>query len=285
MTNGFVPLRRGILAHIRNGSLPHGEALAYMVIIASADPSTGIWYGSAKALAGEFNFPEREARRLLEALERKGYLRRFPKPGAHSNYPVLANKSEITVGARRGTRLCADKSTSLENLVYENGEEAGEQKGEHTREETCEHTAPIRELKRKREKNNGAALAFGEGVVSSDGKPTEETYRRIGKKVYDHHIHVMGRKPAMYKFTEKRRSMLKARAREAVDIALKTNPAMEIAEAEDLAAKVMCQCIDALRGDRWYRGENERGREYQDLEHVFRSTEKFEQWLNKRVPS
>ena len=89
----------------------------------------------------------------------------------------------------------------------------------------------------------------------------------------------------MYKFTEKRRSMLKARAREAVDIALKTNPEMEIAEAEDLAAKVMCQCIDALRGDRWYRGENERGREYQDLEHVFRSTEKFEQWLNKRVPS
>ena len=152
MTNGFVPLRRGILAHIRNVSLPHGEALAYMVIIASADPSTGIWYGSAKALAGEFNFPEREARRLLEALERKGYLRLFPKPGAHSNYPVLVNKSEITVGARRGTRLCADKSTSLENLVYEDGEEAGEQKGEHTREETCEHTAPIRELKRKREK-------------------------------------------------------------------------------------------------------------------------------------
>ena len=282
MTNGYVPLRRGIVQHVRNGSLSHGEALAYMVIIASADPATGIWYGSAKALAGEFNFSEREARRLLESLERKGYLRRFPKPGSHSNYPIAINKFEATVGARRGTRLCTAKSTSSENLVYENGEHKSEETSEHK----SEHTASIKEIERERERENNNSVATSPSASAAgrngSGKHHgQDDYLTIARKVFAYYLQALAKNQALYRFTDKRRQMLKARAREAIEIGKNLNPDLKGPTLTAAATEAMCRCVDAIRRSPFHMGQNDRAKVYADLQHVFGSPERMEKWMGE----
>jgi hypothetical protein len=96
--------------------------------LALADKATGVWWGSAKALAaicGAGDVTDRQARHLLESLEKKGYVRRFPKRRGHGNYPVLVNKFEVTFGAYRGMRLNAEKTTDWRSPVYESCLEHG----------------------------------------------------------------------------------------------------------------------------------------------------------------
>ena len=124
MFAGYIPLRRGILEHARQ-NLTHAEGWVYILILLEADPATGIWIGSGKAL-GAYNFPWRSACRLLESLEKKGYIKRFPKPGVHSNYPILVNKYRVTVGEHIGELLDTKQTTSWKSPVYV-GEHIGEQ--------------------------------------------------------------------------------------------------------------------------------------------------------------
>jgi len=90
-----------------------------------AEKTTGVWWGSAKALSALCggSLSQRNARKVLETLGFKGYVRRLTKPGGHSNYPILIDKYECTYGASKGKRLNAEKSTSLEHLVYENAQD------------------------------------------------------------------------------------------------------------------------------------------------------------------
>src|ERR1700687_1207294 len=108
--NGHVKRRRGILAHLQDGRITLLEHGAHDVVSMLADKSSGIWFGSARAFAancGAGDVSERQARHLLESLERKGYLRRFSVPRKHGNYPILINKYEVTFGAQSGMRLNA----------------------------------------------------------------------------------------------------------------------------------------------------------------------------------
>ena len=117
MFSGYIPFRRGILDHIRQGRLNHTDFSAYSIILLETDCSTGLWFGSAKAL-GPYNFPLRTARRCLERLEAGGYLKRFPVPGRHSNYPVVVNKYAITRGAHKGKLTDTTRTRSWKEIVY-----------------------------------------------------------------------------------------------------------------------------------------------------------------------
>ena len=160
MYSGYVPIRRGLLDHIRSGDLTHEEALAYVITILEADCETGLWRGSAKAL-GPYNYSHRAARHILEQLGKKGYIKRFTKKGRRGNYPVLVNKYGVTRGRWAGRKLNADKTLNWKEPVYE-CQENGQQNGQLT--------APSQEgegRKRKRKEGTKASpspLTF-QGIV------------------------------------------------------------------------------------------------------------------------
>jgi len=128
---GFFQLRRGIWEHVRDGRLSLQDVAVHQYIASQADTRTGIWNGSAGALAGELCLSPRVTRRFLERLSRGDYLRRFPVPGRHVCYPILVHKFLITDGEHRGEQLNALASMSPADLRYFRGEQRGEQGGEH----------------------------------------------------------------------------------------------------------------------------------------------------------
>lgn len=140
--SGYLPLRRAIFEHVRDGRLTKFQALGYIYIASQADSRTGVWRGSAGALAGELCCSQRSARHLLESLSEDGYLRRFPTPGRHFCYPILVNKYLVNGGEHAGMRLNALATKSCRQLVYEKNGEFGEHRGEHS--------APQREIRRKK---------------------------------------------------------------------------------------------------------------------------------------
>jgi hypothetical protein len=88
--------------------------------------------------------------------------------------------------------------------------------------------------------------------------------------VWAYYIAELHRHPKLYSWTQKRRSMGKARLREL----WKKSGSLESAIA------VMKICIDRLKQDPWRNGANDRGKKYRDWEHLFRSTEQMEIWLD-----
>jgi hypothetical protein len=128
---GFFQLRRGIWEHVRDGRMSITEALAFIYIGTQGDTRTGIWYGSAKSLAGELGLPDRTARDVLEKMEHGDYIRRFAVPGRHSCYPILVHKFLITSGQHTGEQLNAFASTSPADLAYFPREQSVELNGEH----------------------------------------------------------------------------------------------------------------------------------------------------------
>ncbi|KKK56095.1 hypothetical protein LCGC14_3067980, partial [marine sediment metagenome] len=120
-SGGFIAVRRGLLEHLRRGKLTELEALTFIIILGLANPHSGIWWGSAKSLWGEYPFygNERRARRALEGLASKWYIKRLSTPGKHSNYPILIDKYEVKVGEKVGLRLNARKSRNERSLCYE----------------------------------------------------------------------------------------------------------------------------------------------------------------------
>jgi len=146
--SGFLQLRRGVWEHIKDGRMSHMDAIAFIYITSQADTRTGVWNGSASALAGELSLSPRNARRLVERLSEGNYVRRFPVPGRHVCYPILINKFLVTDGEHKGEHLNALESTSPADLRYVRSEQECEQTGEHK----GEHSASQMRIE-NREKN------------------------------------------------------------------------------------------------------------------------------------
>ncbi len=131
--NGFVPIRRGLWEHLRDGRMSPFEALAFVYICSQADTRSGIWKGSAGALVTELGFNSRTARDLLERMEHGGYIRRFVSQGMRHCYPILIHKFPITQGEHNGEVLDALSSTKQDGcleLRYISCEVHGEVDGE-----------------------------------------------------------------------------------------------------------------------------------------------------------
>lgn len=119
---GYVQKRRGVVDHLQQGRMTLLEYGAFDFVVLSADKATGVWLGNAQTLSlscGAGDVSVRQARTLLESLERKRYIRRFSVLGSRSVYPIAVHQYKVTFGARSGTMLDAWNSTSYEELRYE----------------------------------------------------------------------------------------------------------------------------------------------------------------------
>jgi hypothetical protein len=153
--NGYTQKRRGAVDHLRDGRLSLLEYGAHDLLLALADKATGMWWGSAKGLAatcGAGDVTERQARHLLESLEKKRYIRRFAKKRGHGNYPILLNKFEVTFGAYKGMRLNAEETSDWRNPVYQVCQGDGSDRGPADGAAQGEPSAPFREGEFKTEK-------------------------------------------------------------------------------------------------------------------------------------
>jgi hypothetical protein len=108
------------------------DALILIYIATQADTRTGVWNGSAGALAGEIALSSSNARRILERLTEGRYIRRFPVPGRHVCYPILVHKFLVTDGEHKGQLLNAFESASPTELRYMPSEPEYEQTREHS---------------------------------------------------------------------------------------------------------------------------------------------------------
>lgn len=117
-TNGYVCLRRGLLEHVTDGSMTVTEGWLFVAILANADPKTGVWNGSANALAVMFDLNKRTCQRALDHLETGEYIKRFQVAGKTGSYPILVHNFECSLGSLEGMRLDAFKSMTSEGLIY-----------------------------------------------------------------------------------------------------------------------------------------------------------------------
>lgn len=131
-SNGYLATRRGLLEHLRDGRLTLQQKGCFQTICELADWRTGVWWGSARALAavcGVGDVSERQARHLLEALEAGGYIRRFVTPGTRGNYPIVVHKFEVRLGELI-FRVNAEKSEDWRKPFLEPCQVQGEVQGE-----------------------------------------------------------------------------------------------------------------------------------------------------------
>lgn len=143
--NGYIQLRRGIWEHIRDGSLNHTAAIAYIYMLSEADTRTGVWEGCAKSIASALRIPKRTAQYALKTLEGR-YIKRFVVPGKNVCYPILLHRYCVTQGTHAALMLDALNSASERGLEFfkpDNCSEVGT--------EVCTEVAPQR-IKENREK-------------------------------------------------------------------------------------------------------------------------------------
>ena len=116
---GYVQLRRGLLDHLREGVITVTEYAVFTILLADADPKSGICKTSAGLLSALYGMAPRTSRDALEKLASKGYIKRFPRQGKHGSYPILVNKFICSDGAMKGKRLNALGSLTWEFPIYE----------------------------------------------------------------------------------------------------------------------------------------------------------------------
>ena len=182
MRGGYLQLRRGLFEHVTEGRMSLTECCLYIAIMANAEPNTGIWKGSAGLLASLYGLSPRTARDVLERLESKRYIKRFPVPGSHSNYPILVNKYQCSDGAMKGMRLNTEKTTDYRAPVYESCEEDGKRGVK----QGVKHGAGIKRTENREQRIEQAppkkpASAWKSGSTSAEAKnrPYSEEAQRL----------------------------------------------------------------------------------------------------------
>jgi hypothetical protein len=136
LANGFMPLRRGVFEHVRDGRMCPTDftCFAYM----SMSPRT--------------------SRSVIERLEKRGYIKRFPVPGRHACYPILVHKYQVTTGEHFGEQLNALDATSPTDLRYFPREHDGEEDARHDDEQVATQKR-IKNKERRIKKNLAAKTA------------------------------------------------------------------------------------------------------------------------------
>lgn len=114
--------------------MSHLECLSLIYIATQAHTNDGTWIGSAGALAGEIGINARTARDILENLDKKGYVKRWPVPGRHLCYPIRVHKYPTTTGEHDGDLVDALSSAGPADyrwLPAESRQQHGEENVEH----------------------------------------------------------------------------------------------------------------------------------------------------------
>ena len=189
---GFLQLRRGLWAHIRDGRMSVTEALAFIYICSEADTRTGVWKGCAKSISGELGIPDRTARDVLEKMEHGDYIRRFAVPGRHSCYPILVHKFLITGGEHNGEQLNAIDSKSPIDLTYFPREQSVEDGVQHG----VEHGAAQKRkrIEKEKEKKEKIAPSAPPNVAAPLWAAFVEHRKALRRPLTDHAAELVQRK-------------------------------------------------------------------------------------------
>lgn len=125
--NGFILLRRGLIDHIRAGTLSPEELGIYIHLLFCADFSTGLQKNSAPHIY--YSMGQRSTirciQRALENLEKLGFIKRFRIPGKKKDYHLLVDKYEVTCGVLTGSRVNAAATTDWCDIQYTLGTDTG----------------------------------------------------------------------------------------------------------------------------------------------------------------
>jgi hypothetical protein len=115
--NGFIPLRRGLKAHVESGELSPNEFCAYVLILMDCD--AGVWLGSGAKLDSLMGraVSVRTAQRILQDLSDKKYIRALGDISERNNHPYLVDKYEVREGGN-SWRLDAAGTKDWKNPVY-----------------------------------------------------------------------------------------------------------------------------------------------------------------------
>jgi hypothetical protein len=130
--------------------MSHLECLSLIYIATQARTDDGTWIGSAGALAGEIGINARTARDVLENLDEKGYVKRWPVPGRHVCYPIRVHKYPTTTGEHDGDLVDALSSTGPADCRWLPAE-SRQQHGEENVERGAQRDGNLRAVQKRSE--------------------------------------------------------------------------------------------------------------------------------------
>jgi hypothetical protein len=114
--NGWVAVRRNLLAHRAPGRMTVAEYQAHHFLLMTASSSTGETMTCAAVIATFWEMKLRHAQKALAGLTKGGYIESFGKPGQHGLYKVRVLKYEMTTGPMKGqiTGRCGGAVTNTD---------------------------------------------------------------------------------------------------------------------------------------------------------------------------
>ncbi|HEY4001081.1 MAG TPA: helix-turn-helix domain-containing protein [Candidatus Xenobia bacterium] len=121
--NGWVPIRRNLLAHLEDGRLGTVEYTTLLYLLLTVSTSTGETMTCASVIADLHKWSERAVRRALKCLRENGYIETESIRGKHGLYKVRVLKFELTTGPQKGQVTTPNVSVSVSRLVRESGSE------------------------------------------------------------------------------------------------------------------------------------------------------------------
>jgi hypothetical protein len=114
--NGWVAVRRNVLAHRAPGRMTVAEYQAHHFLLMTASSSTGETMTCAAVIATFWEMKLRHAQKALAGLTKGGYIESFGKPCQHGLYKVRVLKYEMTTGPMKGqiTGRCGGAVTNTD---------------------------------------------------------------------------------------------------------------------------------------------------------------------------
>lgn len=178
--NGYIPLRRGLLEHLREGRITLREYEVFTILLLWADARSGIatTNGPGLVFLSGNQLSLDYTQKCLASLEKKGYIRRpFYVLGQRCDQRIFIDKYVCTTGPLRLKQLSFAKTKDWENPVYENiTEEAGESAGVSTAVHAGVNTSVDAASNNNRnEKNENKQEWMDEGMESSTAGAFDQT--------------------------------------------------------------------------------------------------------------
>jgi hypothetical protein len=120
--NGYIPLRRGLLQHLRERRISLREYDVFTILLMWADHRTGIATTNAPGLVflSGGQLEQSYVQKCLASLEEKNYIKRpFYVIGQRGDYKIFIDKYVVTDGALKGKTLSFAKTMDWNDPQYE----------------------------------------------------------------------------------------------------------------------------------------------------------------------
>lgn len=124
MSLPYVQTRTGILDHLIRGAITEAEYTLYNVIVVlvakEGDHGIGVAWTSSVDISNRLlqSWSEDKAKRVLNSLQKKRYIRSWRQKGSRKTYPLQVHKWHVPLGAPRGGIIDAWSTETYDNPVF-----------------------------------------------------------------------------------------------------------------------------------------------------------------------